>query len=295
MTSISIRELIAENARRTEACLDACFSEEKTGLFGLTDAMRYSLLGGGKRLRAFLVNETGKTFGASEKATAPFASAIEMIHAYSLIHDDMPCMDNDDMRRGKPSCHKAYGEANALLAGDTLLTYAFETAAGNPYCSDRSVRLAVTELARSAGSLGMCGGQFYDLRENVASLSDIYDTERGKTGALLRASCLIGYYAASDQPVAAVVKALDRYAMCIGIAFQITDDILDVTATEAELGKPIGSDAKNGKKTVLSFLSADEAATEARRLTLEGIDAIRGLPCEDVLSALALYLLDRRS
>lgn len=295
MTAIEIKQRVTDNAERTEAYLKTLFSEALTGNNGLTDAMQYALLGGGKRLRAFLVNETGRAFGASAEGTAPFAAAIEMIHAYSLIHDDLPCMDNDGMRRGKPSCHIAFGEANALLAGDTLLTYAFEVAASNRGCSDRSVKLAVAELARSAGALGMCGGQFYDLRENVSSVEEIYRTERWKTGALLRASLLMGYYAATDTPDEAVARALAGYAEDIGIAFQITDDILDVTATAEELGKPIGSDAKNGKKTVLSFLSMEEAAAAARQFTDNGIAAVRDLPAGEILSALALYLLDRRS
>ena len=295
MNASAFKESISENAKMTETYLKTLFSEAQTGNNGLTDAMQYALLGGGKRLRAYLLNETGRAFGASAEKTAPFAAALEMIHASSLIHDDLPCMDDDDMRRGKPSCHIAFGEANALLAGDTLLLYAFETAASNTACSDKSVRLAVRELARCAGAVGMCGGQFYDLRENVSSVDEIYQTEALKTGALLRASCLLGYYAATDTPDETVVRALGRYAEDIGIAFQITDDILDVTSTAEELGKPIGSDAKNGKKTVLSFLSLEEAAAEARRYTEDGINVVRDLPAGEILSALALYLLDRRS
>lgn len=295
MNASTIKRSIAENVAATESYLKALFSETLTGNNRLTDAMQYALLGGGKRLRAFLVNETGRAFGASFDKTVPFAAAIEMIHAYSLIHDDLPCMDNDDMRRGKPSCHIAFGEANALLAGDTLLTYAFEVAASNGACSDKSVRLAVTELARCAGALGMCGGQFLDLRETVSSVEEIYQTERWKTGALLSASCLLGYYAATDEPDEASVRALRQYAENIGIAFQIMDDILDVTATAEELGKPIGSDAKNGKKTVLSFLTMEKAVDAARRYTEDGIAAVRDLPAGGMLSSLAVYLLDRRS
>lgn len=295
MNTSTIKQTIIKNAAATEAYLKTLFTEEKTGKSGLTDAMQYALLGGGKRLRAFLVNETGRAFGATYEKTAPFAAAIEMIHASSLIHDDLPCMDDDDMRRGKPSCHIAFGEANALLAGDTLLLYAFETAASNTACSEKSVRLAIRELARCSGAPGMCGGQFLDLRETVSSVDEIYRTERLKTGALLSASCLLGYYAATDEPDEAVIRALRQYAEDVGIAFQITDDILDVTATAEELGKPIGSDAKNGKKTVLSFLTMEEATEEARRFTDEGIAAVRGLPVGETLSSLAAYLLDRRS
>jgi hypothetical protein len=175
-------------------------------------------------------------FGGTAEAALPFACAIEMIHAYSLVHDDMPCMDNDDMRRGKPSCHRAYGEANALLAGDTLLTQAFEVAALNPHVSDRARVLAVRALAQGAGALGMAGGQYYDLSDRCDTYEELYRLQSMKTGALIRTACLIGYYAAVDAPTAADEANLARYAEGIGFAFQIVDDILDVTGDEKTLG-----------------------------------------------------------
>lgn len=226
------------------------------------DAMRYSLLDAGKRLRAALVMEFGRLCHAKRLDMAAFACAIEMIHAYSLIHDDLPCMDDDDLRRGKPSCHKAFGEANALLAGDGLLTLAFETAADAALPSDRTVE-AVKTLSQAAGIFGMIGGQVIDLASegkqiSMETLNTLYEL---KTGALLRASAKLGCIAGGAD--SKMLNMADTYAKALGLAFQITDDILDVVGTAEKLGKPIGSDADSHKTTYVSLLGIDGAKKAA--------------------------------
>lgn len=290
-----IEQKIHETVAMVETELARRLEKEYAGDTGLAEAMRYAVLGGGKRIRAFLTLSFCRLFGGRDSAALPYACALEMIHAYSLVHDDMPCMDNDDFRRGKPSCHKAYGEANALLAGDTLLTLAFEVAAENDCVSDRSVRLAVTELARGAGALGMAGGQYYDLAHDCDDLVALMRLQSMKTGALIRTAALVGYYAAVDSPDAAVVADITEYAEGIGLAFQIVDDLLDVQGDAALLGKPIGSDAKNDKKTVLSFLSVAEAETLARRETERAWAAVGKYAGSETLCDLATYLLNRKN
>ncbi|MBQ7371058.1 MAG: polyprenyl synthetase family protein, partial [Blautia sp.] len=258
------------------------------------DAMRYSVLGGGKRIRAFLVLTVAKLFGASEEAAMPFACAMEMVHAYSLIHDDLPCMDDDDLRRGKPSCHRKFDEATARLAGDTLLTYAFEVLASNEYVSHRSIRYAVQTLAKEAGALGMAGGQTLDLANSVSGYKELRKIHMMKTSALIRAACLLGYYAACDKPQKDDIMNLQLYAEAIGLAFQIHDDVLDVKSDTATLGKSIGSDEKNNKKTVLSFMTLAQAEEEEALLTLLAVEAVSDYMESDVLCKLAIWLLSRK-
>jgi len=280
-------------AQLTEKALEEWLSEKYSGDTVLAEAMRYAVLGGGKRIRAFLVLHFCRLFGGSEEAALPYAAAIEMVHAYSLVHDDMPCMDNDDMRRGKPSCHKAFGEANALLAGDTLLTQAFEVISRNAYVSDSSKVSAVRVLSFGAGALGMAGGQYYDLSDNCASYEELRRLQSMKTGALLRAAALLGCYAASDAPGEDALNAAQLYADTLGFAFQIVDDLLDVRGDAAKLGKPIGSDAKNGKKTILTYLSPEDAESLAEKCTAEADNAVAALPGSETLCALAHYLMNR--
>ena len=282
-----------EHAARIEEALEGCFPE-KDSIGGLTEAMKYSVLGGGKRIRAFLTLTFAKMFGADEKAAMPFACALEMVHAYSLVHDDMPCMDDDDMRRGKPACHKKFGEATALLAGDSLLTLAFEVCASNQYVSPKSVTLAVKTLANLAGYAGMCGGQEIDLCESAESFDRLTTLHLLKTGALIKASCLLGLYAATDTPDPETVEKISVYADSLGIAFQIHDDILDVISDSETLGKPVGSDEKNDKKTVLSFMSLDEAVELERDLTNKSIAAVEGFSHSEIPTQLALWLLSRK-
>jgi geranylgeranyl diphosphate synthase type II len=216
------------------------------------DAMAYSLMAGGKRIRAIMTMAFCELCGGNAADAVPFAAAIEMIHAYSLIHDDLPCMDDDDMRRGKPSCHIAFGEANALLAGDGLLTLAFETmldSANTGNLPAKRVLDAAAVLAHAAGANGMVGGQVIDLENEGKPIPfELLQTlDRLKTGALIRASAVMGcVLAGADKEV---IERAERYAAAVGLAFQIVDDILDVTADQQALGKPIGSDAENEKTT----------------------------------------------
>ena len=293
-TEISIEEKLREAAEKTETALEKYFKDGWGGDTVLAEAMQYSLLGGGKRIRAFLVMEFCKLFGGTEKAAMPYACALEMVHAYSLIHDDLPCMDDDDLRRGKPSCHKQFDEAVALLAGDTLLTMAFEVAASNSAVSPKSAQLAVKTLAREAGALGMAGGQTLDLANTVAGYKALRKIHMMKTSALIKAACTLGYYAACDKPLQSDLDNIRLYAEAIGLAFQIHDDILDVKSDTATLGKRVGSDAKNQKKTVLAVLSMADAEEEEALLTLLAVEAVSEYRNSDTLCKLAIWLLSRK-
>lgn len=262
----------------------------------LYDAMRYTAMSAGKRIRPYLTMEFCRMLGGSEKAALPFACAVEMIHNYSLIHDDLPCMDNDDFRRGKPTNHKIYGETTALLAGDTLLTDAFGVCVSNPYVSATSARLATFYLSRAAGGVGMAGGQMIDTAadgklESREALEHMY---RLKTGALISAASILGVYAATDIPSPELLADAEAYSYCIGLAFQFIDDVLDVTADAEEFGRPIGSDDKNQKTTILAFMSVDEAIEKVRSLTAKAIAAISKYPNSENLIELANYLVTRR-
>ncbi len=223
------------------------------------EAMGYSLENGGKRIRPLLCYEFCKACGGDESKADAYAAAVEMIHTYSLIHDDLPCMDDDDMRRGKPSNHKVFGEANALLAGDALLTLAFETVAKADLPAENIVK-AVKELAFCAGADGMIGGQILDLANETkdsVTVDLLRTTDLLKTGRLIEAACVLGCLAA-DADEDMIIEA-KTYAECIGLAFQIKDDILDVTSSTKELGKPVGSDADNNKSTYVSLLGLEES------------------------------------
>ena len=244
----------------------------------VSQAMRYSVENGGKRIRPALLLEFCRVCGGDYKKAVPFACALEMIHTYSLIHDDLPCMDNDDFRRGKPSCHIAFGEEYALLAGDALLTLAFETAMKSNLSAEITVK-AAKELAKAAGVMGMVGGQVLDLQNEgkKVGVSDLQKTDELKTGELIRAACVLGCVCAGadDKKIAAA----EKYAHDIGIAFQIVDDILDVTSDEETLGKPIGSDEENQKSTYVSLLGIEKSRKAAEELTLnaqKALDAFDG-------------------
>lgn len=244
----------------------------------VSQAMRYSVENGGKRIRPALLLEFCRVCGGDYKKAVPFACALEMIHTYSLIHDDLPCMDNDDFRRGKPSCHIAFGEEYALLAGDALLTLAFETAMKSYLSAEITVK-AAKELAKAAGVTGMVGGQVLDLQNEgkKVGVSDLQKTDELKTGELIRAACVLGCICAGadDKKIAAA----EKYAHDIGIAFQIVDDILDVTSDEETLGKPIGSDEENQKSTYVSLLGIEKSRKTAEELTLnaqKALDAFDG-------------------
>ena len=260
------------------------------------EACNYSISVGGKRIRPYLVMKFCEMAEGNRKAALDFASALEMVHTYSLIHDDLPCMDNDDMRRGKPTNHIVYGEATATLAGDALLTYAFQVAAEADGGAENKNR-AVTELAKNAGMKGMIGGQMLDMQGEKEPLTydDYVLMNACKTGCLIIAAGKLGLISAGVADDAEMMKAAETYCACIGRAFQITDDILDVTSSVEELGKPIGSDAENGKTTVLSYMTLDEAKELASKLTQEAVLAIEKYPGSLPLVALANYLLNRKS
>jgi farnesyl diphosphate synthase len=261
-------------AARTEAALAAALPPAGTLPVTLHEAMRYAALGGGKRIRPLLVHAAGELAGADPRACDAAACAVEMIHAYSLVHDDMPCMDDDDLRRGRPTVHKAYDEPTALLVGDALQTQAFAVLV-EAASLDAAARLRlVGELARASGSLGMAGGQAIDLQHVglAMSLDELETMHRMKTGALLRASVRMGALCGTIDE--AGLAALDRYAAAIGLAFQVVDDILDVTADTATLGKTAGKDADHDKPTYVSLLGLEPARDLATTLRTQAHDAL---------------------
>ena len=243
----------------------------------LLEAMRYSLLDAGKRIRPILALEFCRAAGGNPEDAMPFACGVEMIHTYSLIHDDLPCMDDDDLRRGKPSSHVKFGEANALLAGDALQPLAFETMlSGSSIRPDLTVRAAAT-LAHACGAAGMVGGQMIDLENEGkhVGLDELRVMDSGKTGAIIKAACVMGVIAADGNDD--MIAIAESYAENIGIAFQITDDILDVTSTAEVLGKPVESDIGNDKSTYVSLLGLEKAREEAARHTALAVEAVAPL------------------
>ena len=240
----------------------------------LHEAMRYAVLDGGKRVRPLLAFAAGELFDAPRDAVERAAAAVEMIHAYSLVHDDMPCMDDDDLRRGKPTVHRQYDEATALLVGDALQAQAFEVLAGGELEASRRVAM-LAQLARAAGSLGMCGGQAIDLDSvGIAlSLPELEQMHRLKTGALLQAAVMLGATAGKDLQ-ANESAALAAYAKAVGLAFQVVDDILDATADSATLGKTAGKDAANNKPTYVSILGLPESLALAEKLRQDAHEAL---------------------
>ena len=237
---------------KVERALEDCFIE--TCPQGeLLEAMRYSLLAGGKRIRPVLLLKFCEAAGGEPDSALSAACGLEMLHTYSLIHDDLPCMDDDDLRRGKPTCHKVYGETTAVLAGDALQASAFRAVLCGDAAPERARAMALT-LAEAAGERGMCGGQYLDMEEN-ADEEALYALHALKTGALLRAACVMGVQAAGGT--GEQLRAAAEYAEHLGLAFQIRDDVLDVTATTEELGKPAGSDARDGKTTFASLLGPE--------------------------------------
>lgn len=258
-------------------------------------AMKYSLLSGGKRIRPILLLEFYALCGGKGDSALNFAAALEMIHTYSLIHDDLPCMDNDDMRRGRPSCHKAFGEDTALLAGDALLTLAFKTAAETDDIPADRVLKAIAVLAENAGISGMVGGQVEDLafEKSGATIEQLRGMYLKKTSCLLSAGAVCGsILAGADEEK---LKYAAEYAEKLGLAFQIIDDILDCTSDEKTLGKPIGSDEKNGKTTYVTLLGIDGAKAEAERLSNEALAALCKIKGDNAaLRELTADLLDRK-
>ena len=266
----------------------------------LVEAISYGALLGGKRLRPFLVYATGNMFGVSQQTLDAPAAAVECIHAYSLIHDDLPAMDDDDLRRGLPTCHIKFGEASAILAGDALQTLAFSIIADAPMAEvDARDRLAmVSELAHASGVAGMCGGQALDLAAEGkrVSLAELEQIHRHKTGALIRAAVRMGALSAGDKGREAL-PLLDRNAECVGLAFQVQDDILDVVGDTATLGKRQGADQQLGKSTYPALLGLEQARTKARDLIDDARQALSLLAAQSLdttaLEALANYIIQR--
>ena len=275
--------------------LEKIYTEDGGIASVLYEAERYSLLSGGKRIRAALVLETCRMLGGDAEAALPFACAVEMVHTYSLIHDDLPCMDNDDLRRGKPTNHKVFGEAYATLAGDGLLTDAFAVCAMNPNVTGDCAAAAVAILSGAAGSYGMVKGQVIDIFGESHKLSEeqLVELHMGKTGAMICASAQLGCLAAGYAPNSEITERLTAFAQKIGLVFQIVDDILDVTSSDEVLGKSIGSDKDNNKTTFMSFFSVDEAKAYAQKLTTEAISEIENIDGSDRLINIAKFLCDR--
>ena len=292
-----LKERLKQNAALVEDKLREYFSRTDEDFESLLSSEVYSLMAGGKRIRPFLVIEFCRLFGGSVEAALPYAAGIEMIHTFSLIHDDLPCMDNDDLRRGKPTNHKVYGETTALLAGDALSVRAFEVLASNDNVSAKSVKNAVFELAYASGGFGMCGGQIMDIigEQKKWSFDKLLKLHRHKTGALIRTAALLGCYAAELERDDKRCENVCKYAENIGLAFQIIDDILDKIGDAAILGKTIGSDAENDKVTFMTYMSVDEALKYAKKLTEEAISAISEYEGSEILSQLASYLLERKN
>lgn len=262
----------------------------------LLAAMKHSLSAGGKRIRPMLALEFCRLCGGTDEMVLPAACALELLHTATLIHDDMPEMDNDDLRRGKPSCHVAFDLPTALLAGDTLLIMPFEwIAAAKDTDAERKVALSL-ELAKAAGFYGACGGQQIDLENETRSdvtIDGLKQMYAYKTGALIIAACRMGCIAAGAD--AETLEIATQYAARLGLAFQIVDDILDVTSTEEQLGKPIGSDAQQNKNTFVSLYGLEQAKQEAAMLTGEALDLLAKLPRSEFLTALTEMLLCRQS
>jgi len=291
-----LRDYIAEIARLTENELESHLTSGDPDYGVVQEAMRYSACGGGKRVRPFLCVAVSDMLGGSRECALPLATALEMVHTYSLIHDDLPCMDNDALRRGRPTCHIRFGESTALLAGDGLLTKAFEVLSGTSALDPGQAVAAISALSRAAGADGMIAGQVMDL----AAEDDSHITQEKleklqglKTGAMIRCAVRLGAIAAHADDKA-LLDALDVYAARVGLAFQVVDDYLDVCGDTEVFGKPVGSDAEQGKTTFATLLTPERALDYAAGLTQEACDAIRPYDKNGILAAFAGSLLHRK-
>ena len=273
-----------QKVNEIEAILDEYLPAAEGYQKQIMEAMAYSVTAGGKRLRPMLMQETFRLFGGEGKVVEPFMAALEMIHTYSLVHDDLPAMDNDEYRRGRKTTHVVYGEAMGILAGDALLNYAFETAVkAFDIAPEKSLQIgkALKILAEKAGIYGMIGGQVVDVAScgkglDEAMLNFIYEL---KTGALIESAMMIGAVLAGATQEQ--VRTVEKIASDVGIAFQIQDDILDVTSTQEELGKPIHSDEKNEKSTYVTIKGLDEAAKDVERISEEAVELLQSLNLEN--------------
>lgn len=292
---MDIKTKLLASAEKVENFLSQLLTTDDKDIISLYASMRYSTMAGGKRIRPFLTLSVAEMLGGHAQEAIYFAAAVEMVHTYSLIHDDLPSMDNDTLRRGKPTNHVVYGEATATLAGDALLTGAFELICAAPL-PDRIKLEAVRTLSEAAGAEGMVGGQIMDLaaEETEIPLETLIKTHSLKTGAMITAAVRLGMLAAgvTDERT---LHALSTYARYLGLAFQIVDDVLDAVGEEDTLGKPIGSDSEQGKTTFLHFFTPDEAMAYAERLTESAKAAIAPFAGNDTLTLLADYLLERKA
>jgi len=294
---LPLKQLMANYQQRVEVCLERCLPAASLAPQTLHEAMRYAVLGGGKRIRPFLVYAAGTAVGARLEDLDMPACAVELVHAYSLVHDDLPAMDDDDLRRGKPTCHKAFDEATAILAGDALQSLAFALLS-DTQCTEgdaaRQCRM-INTLALAGGSRGMAGGQAMDLAAEGRTLdiAQLEDMHIHKTGALIRASVTLGAlgspFCDEDR-----LQQLDHYAKCIGLAFQVRDDILDEEADTATLGKPQGSDLARQKSTYPSVLGLEEAKRTAQELCDDALASLESFGAEaDPLRLMAGYIVER--
>jgi farnesyl diphosphate synthase len=293
----SIPEALAEQARIVEAAIDSLLPLPEGPERRLIEAMRYATLGGGKRLRGFLVMEVSSLFGVAQACAARAAASVEMLHAYSLVHDDLPCMDDDDVRRGKPSTHRAFDEATAVLAGDALQTRAFEVLAEPDTHSDPLARCElVAALGLASGSRGMAGGQMIDMATEGQSLTaaEVGRLQALKTGRLIQYSAEAG--AILGRAAVQVRTQLGWYGRDLGAAFQIADDILDAVGTTEGIGKTAGKDEAAGKATLVSLMGVERARAHAEMLARQAAEHLDAFgPEADRLRALAQFVVSRQS
>jgi len=292
---MTFEQRFSENATLVDGWLDHRISEARVSAPQLWRAMRYATLGAGKRLRPFLLIETAAMFGVERDAAVPAACALECVHCYSLVHDDLPAMDDDDLRRGRPTVHKAFDEATAILAGDSLLTLAFEILSAEATHEDTAVRLELVQaLAKACGADGMAGGQMLDLAAETipARLDDIRLIQSLKTGCLIKHACHAG--AVLGRASGEQTTCLIAYAEKLGLAFQIADDLLDHESSPDTVGKATQKDADAGKATFVSLLGADESRAMAQRQVAQAIDALSGFGKDaDMLRAAAEFAIMR--
>ena len=290
-----MQQQLATAQQRIEEQLLSALASLKLADQRLADAMQYGLLNGGKRLRPFLAYATAEALGGEWQQADAAACALEMVHSYSLVHDDLPAMDDDDLRRGKPTCHVAFDEATAILAGDGLLTAAFEVLAGAPTSDPQRLTL-IRLLAQSAGGAGMVAGQAIDLNHvgKSMTLAELENMHRHKTGALILAAVEMGAYSVSVTLGDKIAAALRTYAEAIGLAFQVQDDILDIESDTETLGKAQGADVALNKPTYPALLGLDGAKQKARELVEQAQQALEALPGDSsTLAALAQYIIER--
>lgn len=292
MTDFEFENILKNDIRKVDNSLLSYLPDAKDGQYQVAEAMKYSLVNGGKRIRPVLALEFARACGGTRNECLPLACALEYVHTYSLIHDDLPCMDNDDLRRGKPSCHKQFDEATALLAGDALLTHAFEIISEAELSDDKKV-MAVSLLAQNSGVSGMIGGQVIDLlfEQGSPNLKELLTVYKLKTGALISAACLLGCISAGAD--SSQMAAASKFAYSLGIAFQIQDDILDITGDEKKLGKPVGSDATNSKKTYATIAGLTKAQQDVKKLTDNAVSQLDAFEDAEFIKLLALKLVNR--